>query len=65
MAGPRLMTVDRTPATSLVVCRCGWRELVTDEKTRIVMDRHRRDAHPAQAASLASHRQARGHVIGT
>jgi hypothetical protein len=60
MAGPRLMTVDRTPATSLVVCRCGWRELVTDKQTRIVMDRHRRDSHPAQAASLAAHRQARG-----
>jgi hypothetical protein len=65
MAGARLMTVDRTPSTSLVLCRvCGWRELVTDPaKVQTVKDLHRRDVHPIQAASLAAHRRTRGRPV--
>ena len=60
MAGARLMRVDKTSAASLVVCRCGFRQIVVNPaRVRPLMDAHRATAHPVQAATLAAQRQAR------
>lgn len=56
----RLVRVDSSPSTALVVCRCGHRSVATSQaEAKRLADEHRTVYHPAAARDTAKKRRRR------